>query len=73
MILQARFHHATLHALIIYTVCFTFELGILETKRISKLLISFPNAVLFSFGFEQKLTQVFMRVRGFVKGYFKAT
>lgn len=52
------------------SVCFRFQLGILETKRISKLLISFPNAVIFSFGFEQKLTQVFMYVRGFVKGYF---
>lgn len=70
MILQARFHQAALHALIIYTVCFRFQLGILETKRISKPLISFPNAVLFSFGLEQKLTQVFMHVRGFVKGYF---
>lgn len=70
MILQARFHQATLHVVIIYTVCFRFQLGILETKRISKPLISFPNAVLFSFGFEQKLTQVFMHVRGFVKGYF---
>lgn len=33
MILQARFHQATSHALIIYTVCFTFQLGILETIK----------------------------------------
>lgn len=71
MILKARFHQATLHALIIYTVCLTFHLGIVEAKRISKLPIkSFPNAVLFSFGFEQKLTQVFIHVCGFVNGYF---
>ena len=33
MILQARFHQATSHALIIYTVCFTFQLSILETIK----------------------------------------
>ena len=71
MILQARFHQATSHALIIYTVCFTFQLGILETiKKNFETTNQLPNAVLFSFGFEQKLTQVFIHVRGFVKGYF---
>ena len=69
MILQARFHQATSHALIIYTVCFTFQLGILETiKKNFETTNQLPKCSSFQFWFRTKINASFYACAWIRKG-----
>lgn len=66
---QISSSHFTSHALIIYTVCFTFQLGILETiKKNFETTNQLPKCSSFQFWFRTKIKASFYACAWIRKG-----